>query len=218
MTRPFQVGVDRRAVRPDGEVRDRDPHRHRPDRGDPAPVHEGQRRPPDLSGDDRTRPRPEDDLSNRYLRSRELQREIEEGLNVIESWNRANSVIYYGKTGELSSNRADEQELSVQCLRIVQASLIYVNTLMIQDLIDDPDTGDILITAADKRGCDPTALGTRPALRRGQAQHDQLAHPQRKLTEVRERSIPFCGGGGLHGGGAARATGRSRSCTPRKKG
>jgi TnpA family transposase len=91
----------------------------------------------------------------RYLRSRELQREIEEGLNVVESWNRANSVIYYGKTGELSSNRADEQELSVQCLRIVQASLVYVNTLMIQDLLDDPDTGDILVTAADKRGVTP---------------------------------------------------------------
>ncbi|MFE3989011.1 Tn3 family transposase [Nocardia tengchongensis] len=91
----------------------------------------------------------------RYLRSRELQREIEEGLNVIESWNRANSVIYYGKTGELSSNRIDEQELSVQCLRIGQASLVYVNTLMIQDLVDDPDTGDILVTAADKRGVTP---------------------------------------------------------------
>ncbi|MGO4612713.1 Tn3 family transposase [Nocardia sp. 2YAB30] len=91
----------------------------------------------------------------RYLRSRELQREIEEGLNVIESWNRANSVIYYGKTGELSSNRADEQELSVQCLRIVQASLVYVNTLMIQDLIEDPDTGEVLVTAADKRGVTP---------------------------------------------------------------
>jgi Tn3 transposase DDE domain len=91
----------------------------------------------------------------RYLRSRELQREIEEGLNVVESWNRANSVIYYGKAGELSSNRVDEQELSVQCLRIVQASLVYVNTLMIQDLIDDPDTGDILVIAADKRGVTP---------------------------------------------------------------
>ncbi|WP_163821790.1 hypothetical protein [Nocardia cyriacigeorgica] len=30
------------------------------------------------------------------------------------------SVIYYGKTGELSSNRADEQEPGVQ------ASLVYV--------------------------------------------------------------------------------------------
>jgi TnpA family transposase len=34
----------------------------------------------------------------RYLRSRTLQCEIHQGLNVVESWNRANSVIFYGKT------------------------------------------------------------------------------------------------------------------------
>jgi TnpA family transposase len=33
----------------------------------------------------------------RYLRLRELQREIQEGLNVVESSNGANSVISYGK-------------------------------------------------------------------------------------------------------------------------
>lgn len=37
----------------------------------------------------------------RYLRERELQREIEEGLNVVESWNAANAVIYYGKGEEI---------------------------------------------------------------------------------------------------------------------
>jgi TnpA family transposase len=37
-----------------------------------------------------------------YLRSRELQREIESGLNVVESWNRANSVLFYGKTAQES--------------------------------------------------------------------------------------------------------------------
>ncbi len=88
----------------------------------------------------------------RYLRSRELQREINEGLNVVESWNRANSVLFYGKTGELASNSRDEQEMSVLCLRIVQAALVYVNTLMIQDLLDDPDYAGILSTDADKRG------------------------------------------------------------------
>jgi TnpA family transposase len=30
----------------------------------------------------------------RYLRDRDLQREINEGLNVVESWNRANSIIF----------------------------------------------------------------------------------------------------------------------------
>lgn len=32
----------------------------------------------------------------RYLRDRDLQREINEGLNVVESWNQANSTIFYG--------------------------------------------------------------------------------------------------------------------------
>ena len=39
----------------------------------------------------------------RYLRDRELQREITEGLNVVESFNRANAVLYYGKGAEIAS-------------------------------------------------------------------------------------------------------------------
>jgi TnpA family transposase len=46
----------------------------------------------------------------RYLPSRELQREITEGLNVVEAFNGANSVIYYGKGGEISSNRQGRAE------------------------------------------------------------------------------------------------------------
>lgn len=60
LTRPIRWGGDRRAVRPDDQVRHRDPIRHRVDRGDPAPVHQGQRDPSDLPGDDRDRPCPED--------------------------------------------------------------------------------------------------------------------------------------------------------------
>jgi TnpA family transposase len=59
----------------------------------------------------------------RYLRDRDLQREINEGLNVVESWNRANSVIFFGKGSDIASNRRDEQELSVLCLRVLQAAL-----------------------------------------------------------------------------------------------
>ena len=64
----------------------------------------------------------------RYLRERGLQREINAGLNVVESWNRANSVIFYGKGGDIGTNRRDEQEMAVACLRILQAALVFVNT------------------------------------------------------------------------------------------
>ncbi|GHD36422.1 putative transposase [Nocardiopsis kunsanensis] len=90
----------------------------------------------------------------RYLRERDLQREIEEGLNVVESWNAANAVIYYGKGGEISTNRREEVEMAALCLRILQASLVYVNTLMLQDVLAEPEWADKL-TPADRRALTP---------------------------------------------------------------
>jgi TnpA family transposase len=90
----------------------------------------------------------------RYLRSRELQREINSGLNVVEAWNGANSIIFYGKNSEIASNRRDEQEMSVLCLRICQAALVYVNVLMIQNILADPDC-PVELTAEDERGLTP---------------------------------------------------------------
>jgi TnpA family transposase len=49
-------------------------------------------------------------------------------LNVIESGNRANAVVRYGNQGEFATNRRDQQEMAVLCLRIVQAALVYGNT------------------------------------------------------------------------------------------
>lgn len=90
----------------------------------------------------------------RYLCLRDLQREIEEGLNVVESSNRANDVIGYGHRGTIASNRRDEQEMFVACLHILQAALVYVNTLMLQDVLDEPDWL-ALLTPADRRGLTP---------------------------------------------------------------
>lgn len=90
----------------------------------------------------------------RYLRERDLQREIEEGLNVVESWNAANAVIYYGKGGEISTNRREEVEMGALCLRILQALLVYVNTLMLQDVLAE-DAWTSTLTPADRRGLTP---------------------------------------------------------------
>lgn len=48
------------------------------------------------------------DSMARYLRARDLQWQIEGGLNVVEAWNRANAVIAYGKSGEISTNHKEE--------------------------------------------------------------------------------------------------------------
>jgi TnpA family transposase len=73
----------------------------------------------------------------RYQRDRELQREINAGLNVSESWNADNSIIYFGKGGDIPANRRDEQEVSVLCLRVLQAAVVYLNTLMVHDVLDE---------------------------------------------------------------------------------
>jgi hypothetical protein len=90
----------------------------------------------------------------RYLRDRDLQREINEGLNLIEAWNRVNGVIFYGKSGEFATNRRGQQELGMLALHILQAALVYVNTLMIQDILAEPEWADVL-TPEDLRGLTP---------------------------------------------------------------
>jgi len=90
----------------------------------------------------------------RYLRDRDLQREINAGLNVVENYNGVNDYIFFGKSGELSSNRREEQEISMICLQILQSCLGYINTLMIQDTLAEPEWAGRL-GDADRRGLTP---------------------------------------------------------------
>jgi TnpA family transposase len=55
-----------------------------------------------------------------------LQREINDWHKAVESWDRANTVIFFGKGGGIATNRSDEQELSVLCLRIPTGKITLV--------------------------------------------------------------------------------------------
>lgn len=74
----------------------------------------------------------------RYLNSEDLRREIQEGLNIVENWNSANRQISYGRTGEFSGKRLEDQEITMLSIQLLQNSLIYVNTLMLQEVLAKP--------------------------------------------------------------------------------
>lgn len=90
----------------------------------------------------------------RYLREEALRREVHEGLNTVESWNAANSFVFYGKGGEVATNRLEEQEVSVLSLHLLQMALVYVNTLMIQEVLGQP-AWRTRLTPEDLRGLTP---------------------------------------------------------------
>jgi TnpA family transposase len=74
----------------------------------------------------------------RYLGSETLRREIQGGQNVVENWNSANGFIFFGKGGEIATNRLEDQEIAVLSLHLLQACLVYVNTLMLQQVLAEP--------------------------------------------------------------------------------
>jgi TnpA family transposase len=75
----------------------------------------------------------------KYLQSEALRREVNESLNVVESWNNANGFIFFGKGKEIATNRLEDQEVAVLSLHLLQSCLVYVNTLMIQDVLSEPE-------------------------------------------------------------------------------
>lgn len=91
-----------------------------------------------------------------YLRLESLRREIHEGLEVIETWNSANDCILYGKSGEFASNKPEDHEPLMLSLHLLQVSLVYVNSLMIQQVLTQHASQGRL-TTRDLRALTPSS-------------------------------------------------------------
>jgi TnpA family transposase len=90
----------------------------------------------------------------RYLSSESLRIEIHAALNVVERLNSIMHFIFYGKLGELTSNNTEEQALSVACLHLLQVCMVYINTLIIQQVLAEEFWKNRL-TSQDKRALTP---------------------------------------------------------------
>lgn len=90
----------------------------------------------------------------RYLHSEALRREIHEGLNVIEQWNGANDFVFFARRGELASNRREDHEVSMLALHLLQNCMVYINTLMLQQVLAQPHWSGKL-SARDRNALTP---------------------------------------------------------------
>jgi len=89
-----------------------------------------------------------------YLTLEELRREIQEGLNVVENWNSATNFIHFGRHGEFATNNIEDQELAMLALHLLQISLTFIQTLMIQEVLSEPAWMNQM-TKEDLRGLTP---------------------------------------------------------------
>lgn len=92
-----------------------------------------------------------------YLQEEALRIEIDEALNVVERVNGVVNFIFYGKLSTLNSHQQEEQELSVVCLHLLEICMVYINTLMIQQILSEPEWKNRL-TPEDKRALSPLIL------------------------------------------------------------
>ncbi|SIS13005.1 Tn3 transposase DDE domain-containing protein [Peribacillus simplex] len=91
-----------------------------------------------------------------YLHYKEIRREIHEGLNTVEQWNSVNTYIFYGKNSEIRSNSIEDQEVSALSLQLLQNCLVYMNTLMVQEVLYDNNQYWLKkMTPEDFRGLTP---------------------------------------------------------------
>ncbi len=86
-----------------------------------------------------------------YLSSPESRTEVHGGLEVVENWNSGNAALCYGKQGDLTGPDREHQEVTMLALHLLQAALVHLNTLLVQQVLAE-DAWKKRLTGEDRRG------------------------------------------------------------------
>ena len=143
-----------------------------------------------------------------------LRREIHEGLNVIEQWNGANDFVFFARRGEMTSNRREDQEISMLSLHLLQNCMVYVNTLMLQEVLAQPHWQGSL--TARISGADAADLGARQSLRPLRTGHDDPTAAQMIHMAAGDTTVGSRPGRRGMGGSQARSVPDTRGIEPGK--
>ncbi|MFF9229513.1 Tn3 family transposase, partial [Streptomyces sp. NPDC014820] len=125
----------------------------------------------------------------------------------MENWNSVNKDLFYGKDGDLAAQDKEPQEVSMLAPDLLQSAQVHVNTLLMQQVLADPQWADTP-GDAERRALSPLSWTPVNPLRPVRAGHEHTSRPGHDCPGRRAQAARPRGWTG--GGPGVRSSGSDR--------